>query len=122
MRLICTAQQLTGDYGTVTAGQEFDCPDDVAQQLLAVGSVRKPGPPRVRYETKVIVPEAPEVGARLPFRDMPVSHEESSSVAAEGDRVLPESDVPEQGAADNRRRGRRARFNLRGQDTTDPSG
>jgi hypothetical protein len=34
MRLIAVAHQLTGVYGTVTAGQEFECRDDLAIQLV----------------------------------------------------------------------------------------
>ena len=68
MRLISNIQ-LTGTYGTVVAGQEFECEESTARELLTAGIVRKAGPPVVRYETKVIAPEAPEVSARHSFRD-----------------------------------------------------
>lgn len=66
MRLIAT-QQITGDYGTVVAGQAFACDPLVGAQLLARGLARPAEAPRVLYETKVIQPEAPEVSPRLPF-------------------------------------------------------
>jgi len=128
MRLIAVAHQLTGVYGTVTAGQEFECRDDLAIQLVRSGSARKADPPRVTYETKVVVPEAPEghvpasgaprterespeVRPRLPFRNVPVRHEESPPVDPESDRVLPESDVPTPGDADSGGRRKRKGFN-----------
>jgi hypothetical protein len=110
MRLIAVAHQLTGVYGTVTAGEEFECRDDLAKQLVRSGSARKAAPPRVLYETKVVVPEAPEVGARPPFRNVPVHHAESPPVAPEGDPVLPAADLPAPGAADSGGRGKRKRF------------
>jgi len=110
MRLIAVAHQLTGVYGTVTAGQEFECRDDLARQLVKAGSARKADPPRVTYETKVVVLEAPEVSARLPFRDVPVRHEESPPVDPESDRVLPESDLPTPGDADSGGRRKRKGF------------
>src|ERR1700728_5145826 len=110
MRLIAVAQQLTGVYGTVTAGQEFECRDDIAAHLLRSGSARKADPPRVTYETKVVVPEAPEVRPRLPFRDVPVRHSESPPVDPESDSVLPEPDVSLPGAADSGGRRKRKGF------------
>jgi hypothetical protein len=114
MRVICNAQQLHGDYGTVTAEQEFECPDDVAPELIKAGLVRALPKPKVLYETKpilpeyrVIVPEAPEVSARPPFRNVPLSHEESPDVAPESDSVLPGSDVSQQ--RNDHRGGRRGR-------------
>ena len=83
MRVIAI-RQLTGNYGTVIAGQEFTCSDDVARELLAAGVVRRPDPPQVIYETKVIVPEAPEVRARDSFRDVCLSDKEPQGVAPEG--------------------------------------
>ena len=107
MRLVANTQ-LTGAYGTVVAGQEFECHDPTALELLAMGSVRKAGPPAVRYETKVIVPgEAPQVSARETFRHVPVSDEGSAGMAAEGDLVLSGTNVSQRGAANHSgRRGR----------------
>ena len=100
--------QLTGSYGTVVAGQEFECEEATARELLSAGMVRKTGPPIVRYETKVIVPEAPEVSARHSFRDVPVSDEEPEAVAAQSHPVLRAADAPERGTADSGGRGRRS--------------
>ena len=108
MRLISNTQ-LTGSYGTVVAGQEFECEESTARELLTAGIVRKAGPPAVRYETKVIVPEAPEVSARHSFRDVPVPDEESEELASEGNRLLPAADAPERGTADSGGRGGRSR-------------
>ena len=85
MRLVCVSSQLTGAYGTVIAGQEFDCEDSIAVELLRSGFVRKPASPGVRYETKVITPEASGVSPRQPFRHMPVSDKRPEVVASEGD-------------------------------------
>ena len=113
MRIIAN-RQLSGVYGTVVDGQEFEVADDIALQLLAANLVRKPGPPRVlydskvSYQTKVVIPEASEVGPRQPFRDVPLSHQEPPIVVTESDPVLPAADVSEQGTADTSRRGKRS--------------
>src|SRR5580658_7170856 len=100
MRLVCVSSQLTGAYGTVIAGEEFECEDSIATELLRAGFVRKPGSPTVRYETKVIVPEAPQVSARQPFRHLPVSDPRPETVASEGDYVFPPpADQQQRGAA-----------------------
>ena len=113
MRLIAN-RQLTGDYGRVHAGEEFDAREDVAQDLLRRSLVRRPDPPRVEYETKVIRPEAPEVSARQqPFRHVPVSDEESEEVAPASDRVLRESDVSASGTDDPGGRAKGARSGAR---------
>jgi len=88
MRLIANSQ-LTGAYGTVVAGQEFDCEDATAVELVRNCVARKAAPPAVRYETKVIAPEAPEVSPRQPFRHLPVSDTRPETVAPEGDLVFP---------------------------------
>ena len=85
MRVIAN-RQLTGHYGVVTIGQEFEADDDVARQLLRNGLVKKPDLPAMVYETKVIVPEAPEAAPRDAFRDLPLPDAEPASVAREGDR------------------------------------
>jgi hypothetical protein len=114
MRVIAN-RPLYGEYGTVTAGQEFDCRDEIARQLLEAGRVRLPDdPPRVRYETKVIVPsEAPEVSARLPFRHVSMPDEEQAGVAGDGNSVLPGADVSGSGAAHPGGRGRRSQSSAR---------
>ena len=101
-------RQLTGVYGTVTPGQEFNCPEDVAKELLRAGVAHKAEPPKVLYETKVVRP--PEVGPTIPFRDMPVSDQKPEEVAAAGDHVLPAADIPKQGASDSGGRRGRLRF------------
>ena len=52
--------QLRGEYGVVQANQVFECRDDTGNELLKAGLVRNALPPKVQYETKVLVPEAPE--------------------------------------------------------------
>jgi len=93
MKLVCIAQQLTGEYGTVTAGQEFECREEIAMQLIRGGSAKKPGSPRVVYETKPKTFETPEVSPRQPFRDSSVPDKKSASVAPEGDPVLSGSEI-----------------------------
>ena len=108
MRVIAN-RQLTGHYGMVTAGQEFEAEDDVARQLLQAGLVKKPDPPAMVYETKVIAPEVPEAAPRDVFRDVSLPDPEPAGMAPEGDSVLSTPDVPEPGTADPRgRTGRKA--------------
>jgi hypothetical protein len=97
-------KQLTGDYGTVVAGQKFEVADDVAADLLQRSVVRRAEPPKVLYETKVIAPEAPEVAPRLPFRHSSLPDEGPAALATEGDRVLPVAGLSKQGTADPGRR------------------
>lgn len=105
MRLIA-ARQLTTDAGTFTAGQEFDEAESIAKQLLASGVARRPGPPTVQYETKVITPrtKAPEVSPRQPFRDGGLPDPKQTPMAAEGDSVFYPADVSPQGTIDSGRR------------------
>ena len=114
MKLICSAQQLHGAYGTVTEGQEFECDDDAARHLIHSGMARQPASHQVLYETKVITPSASEVGPRPPFRDLPLSDKEPAGVAPEGDSLLPVADVPSAGTADTGGRGKRQRSNSAG--------
>lgn len=107
MRLIAN-RQLTGVYGSVVAGDGFDVEDATGRQLLNAGLARRADPPSVRYETKVITPEAPGVSARQPFRDSTLPHEEPPSVAPESDKFVPPTDLSESGTADRGRRGRRS--------------
>jgi hypothetical protein len=107
MRVIAN-RQLNGDYGLKNPGDIIDnLPPHLEKDYLARGVVSPAEDPKVLYETKVISPEAPEVSAREPFRNVPVPDEESTDMVAEGDSVLSESDVQEEGTADSRRRGRR---------------
>ena len=79
-------------------GIPFECSDDrTVSQLIAEGIARPALPPKILYETKVVSP--PEVGPTIPFRDGAVSDEKQTEVAAEGNPVLPSSNVPEQGAS-----------------------
>lgn len=108
MKLIAD-RQLTGEYGTVTPGQEFEVRDEIGTDLLRRNLVRTAAPPRVEYDTKVIRPaEAPEVGAReTPFRHVPVPDEEPENLAEESRRVLSGADLSEAGTHDpGGRRGR----------------
>src|SRR6185312_9449617 len=105
MKLIA-ARQLRGEYGLVDPGASFNVRDEIGRDLLRRGLARPTDPPAVLYETKVIA-AAPEVGARLPFRDLSLSDPQSSAVAAEGDRVFSPTDLPAMRSDDHRgRRGR----------------
>lgn len=117
MRLIAN-RQLTGDYGTVTAGEIFIVPDPDGKKLIAAGVARPADPPRILYETKpqryempAIQPQAPEVSARDTFRAPGHSllpDAEPQAVAPESDSVLAKPNVSEQGAPDpGGRRGRK---------------
>lgn len=112
MKLIANRQLYNPKaYGTVATGQTFECPDEVARELLKNGLARKAEPPRILYETKVITP--PEVGPAVPFCDVSVPDQEPPTVAKESDPMLSESSIsnPEAGASDSG--GRRGRFGLR---------
>lgn len=107
MRVVAN-RQLNGDYGLKNPGDIIDnLPPHLEKDYLARGVVSPAVDPKVQYETKVVRPEAPEVSAREPFRDVSVSDEESEAVASEGDSMLSESGVHEEGTADHRGRGRR---------------
>lgn len=99
---------LYGSYGQKRPDEEFDCPDDTAQELLKSGLVRYAMPPKVEYETKIIRPTAPEVSPREPFRHVPVPDAKPETVDSEGNRVLSNTNILEGGAAHNRGRGRRS--------------
>ena len=92
MKLIAN-RQLTGAYGTVAPGDEFEAYDPVASSLLNRGLAREAKPPKIHYDTKVISPDASEVSARSPFRNMPVLDQEPERLAPESDRVLSQSKV-----------------------------
>ena len=101
MRVIAN-RQLSGVYGRKVMGEEFECPDDIVNQLLDNDLVRPAAQPKVVYETKVIWPESPEVTARPPFRDGALHHEEPPRVAPESDQELPKPDVHRRGTAHRR--------------------
>jgi len=110
MKLIAN-RQLRGEYGTAAPDQEFECREETAAELLKSGLARNPLPPRVAYETKVIVPEAPEISPqapeaapRQPFRDLPLPDPKPASLAAAGDRVLHGADVQQRRTAGRGRR------------------
>lgn len=108
MRLIANTRLYNpAAYGTALQGQEFDCPDDIAQELIAQGKARKADPPKILKETKVISP--PEVGPVIPFRDVSMSDKKQEKVASEGNQVLSQSDAPKPRAADSGGRGKRLR-------------
>ena len=108
MRVIAN-RQLTGHYGVVTMGQEFDAEDDVARQLLRAGLVKRPDPPTMVYETKVIAPEVPEAAPRDVFRDVSLPDAEPAGMAPEGDQQLSAPDLPAQRTDDpGGRAGRKA--------------
>lgn len=98
---------LTGDYGSVVAGQEFECSAEVGKHLINKGVAYSYEVPKVTYESKVVTPEASGVGAREPFRDGSVSDTEPAAVAPEGDQELPSPDVPPKRASNRGRRGKR---------------
>ncbi len=108
MRLIAN-RQLCGVYGVVVAGQEFDCPDEIAVTLLKAELVRKPAAPQVVYETKVVMPGAPGVSTRPLFCDVSVPDAQQARVFTPSDSVLPESDVPTPRTTNSRGRAGRAR-------------
>lgn len=101
-------RQLTGDWGTVTTGQQFEAIDDHARELLAAGLADRVQPLQVQYETKIVVPEASEVSPRLPFRDVSLPDAQPAPLAPESDRVLADSNLRSQRAADSGGRRRRA--------------
>lgn len=95
VRLIALSQ-LSGNYGVVQAGQEFEADDDTARELLHRGYVKHAADPQVVYETKVITPEeAPKVSARRPFRHGTVRDEKPKAVDTENAGIVPPPDVPE---------------------------
>ena len=122
MRVIAN-RQLTGHYGVVTIGQEFEADDDVARQLLRNGLVKKPDLPAMVYETKVIVPEAPEAAPRDTFRDVPLPDAEQADMASEGNREFSAAKFQAQRTDDPRgRAGRKAPGSgARSANSADPS-
>jgi|ERR1041385_4650511 hypothetical protein len=106
--ILIAHRQLTGVYGTVSDGEQFECPDAIAENLIERNLAHKAEPPQILYETKVIE-RAPEVSPVTPFCDLPVRHEEPTELAAESNRVLPEPDVSAPRVTDRGRRRDRKR-------------
>lgn len=91
------------EYGRVEAGQRFEASARTARLLEIAKSAR-----RVYEETVLHAPApAPEVSTREPFHFLPVSDQEPAAVAAASDRVLPETELPQPGAAHRSQRARR---------------
>lgn len=109
MRIIAL-RPLHGTYGDVVTGQEFDVDDVLGARLLKRGLCRKPEPPQVLYETKIVLPEA---DPNAPFCERHLPHAESPAVAPESDPVLPPADVPKPRASGGRRRGGSVPFSTR---------
>ena len=116
MRLIADRPQLRGVYGIVTQGQAFNCPPEVARELIRMGHAHEERLPQViihetKKEEKNLRNEgdpAREVTGPDTFRDVPVSHEEQAPVAPEGNRVLPQPNIHEPRAVDRGRRRKRS--------------
>ena len=120
MRIVCVAPQLTGDYGTVVQGQEFEVDELIGSQLVRNGHARRADPPRIVYQTKVVTPEsatvaleAPGVSPRPPFRDVPMLNPESPRVAPASDPLLSGPDVCKPGTPYRSGRRRREGFGSR---------
>lgn len=96
--------QLTGIYGTVAKDEPFNCPDEVAKELLANRKVRLAGKPIVRKEIKVIKP--PEVGPTVPFRDGSLSDSEPKIVPSSSNKKLSRADSSRQRTSHSRGRRR----------------
>lgn len=132
-RLVCAVGQLFNEkeYGQVVEGQEFNCSEHVALQLLRNGYARRPLAPAAEYEIKITWPsleEAPAVAATEQTKeaDRPADISEfklqivGGAPADNGDlpdpeppavdtgnaSVLLQPDVPEHGTDHSRGRGR----------------
>jgi hypothetical protein len=120
MRVIFNKPSRGSAYGVALPGQELDLSEELARHLMAQGIARHALPPaveyevierhKVEYETKVILPaEAPEVSAREPFRNVPVSDAKPETLDSEGNRVLSTANIFEPaGTPDPVRRRRRS--------------
>lgn len=86
---------LSGNYGVVQAGQEFEADDDTARELLLRGYVKHAADPQVTYETQAIEPaETPEVSPRRPFRHGVMRHAKPPNLDTENVGIVPPADVP----------------------------
>lgn len=115
MRLIAERQRY--DNGIlILPGQLFEVEkEQLGLDLLSKGLARLPDPPRVMYETKVVVPLA-EVQAQVAasFRDLHLPDPEPAPVATRVDPVLPSPDPPKPRTTDRRKWGRRKRSSAKG--------
>lgn len=94
MLVICNVGSLLGVYGAVVEGQQFECPDDVAKQLLAKGYVRRPLEPAMTYEVKVI--EASPAPMRYETKVIQPSFSAAAHETKEGDRLaVSDGDLPD---------------------------
>jgi hypothetical protein len=88
--------QLSGVYGVVEAGHEFEVADQLGRELLKLGYVKHAADPEVTYETQALVPqEAPAHKPRRPFRHGAVRHAQSSPVDPETDAGIYDPDLHE---------------------------
>lgn len=86
---------LSGNYGVVQAGQEFEADDDTARELLQRGYVKHAADPHVTYETQALEPqETPEVSPRRPFRHGVMRHAKPPKLDSENAGIVPPPDVP----------------------------
>lgn len=94
MTRLIALTQLSGNYGVVQAGHEFQTDDETARELLRRAYVKHAADPEVTYETQALTPsEAPTVSARRPFRHGVVRNAKPQAVDTKDDRELPEADV-----------------------------
>lgn len=86
---------LSGNYGVVQCGQEFEADDDTARELLQRGYVKHAADPQVTYETQALEPsETPEVSPRRPFRHGALRHAKPPKLDTEDAPVVHEPDIP----------------------------
>lgn len=115
MLLIANRPFYEKEIGRILADQSFEEPDvERARKLCESGLARRPAP-RIIYQTKVVIPEAPAVTADAPFRLMHLSDPEPDPLPPDSDPVLSESDLSEEGITHRRgrRRGRKAHHSAR---------
>src|SRR5690349_13152455 len=113
MKLIAN-RALSGDYGYVRVGQAFTAAPSTGRRLLDRGLAREaPENKSSDHPEPEDLPPASEVGARPPFRNLPVPDPEPAGVAPEGNPLLRGADLPEPRAADPSGRARRSRSNTK---------
>jgi hypothetical protein len=106
MRLIAN-RQLTGNYGTVVAGQHFETTEDIGAYLVRENMARVASAPRIHYDTKVITPAADEVTEQNPFRYVPMPHPQPAPVATGSNSELSGPNASTTPTIDRLRRPRR---------------
>jgi hypothetical protein len=96
MTKLIALTQLSGVYGVVPAGHEFEVEDQLARDLLKLGYVKHATDPEVTYETQALAPqEAPELKPRRPFRHGVMRHAQPSPVDPENDAGIHDPDIRE---------------------------